>query len=297
MEHFLPIIISLIALLISFASLVYAVSAYSRKKGVEIRVDYAIASSIAGKDRFVSELTLENRKDRSIAIFKIYLLLGHNYFVELENHETAPLTLGPYETYSNQYDSVDFYSVNMMPIDLGELWERNKEKIVLMTSNGKYMAKKHINRWDQDIDGFRNFSTAVIRPARTIFRGKSYGSNASYIVVFEHEDGKDEVVPLYPGDYRVEKLRGFQLTKESLESKENLDAFLRQKASEGLLSCKEFKTYDWEAVREESYKNYSTTTFQATHISWIEYFVVSRISTFIENQKFRYRNRMSRRRS
>ena len=142
MEHFLPIIISLIALLISFASLVYAVSAYSRKEGVETRVDYAIASSIAGKDRFISELTLENRKDRSIAIFKIYLLLGHNYFVELENHETAPLTLGPYETYSNQYDPVDFYSINMMPIDLGELWARNKEKIVLMTSNGKYMAKE-----------------------------------------------------------------------------------------------------------------------------------------------------------
>lgn len=241
MEHFLPVIISLSALLISFASLVYVMSAYSRKEGVEIRVDYAITSSIEGKDRFVSELTLENRKDRSITIFKIYLLLGHNYFVELENHETAPLTLGPYETYSNQYDPVDFYSVNMMPIDLGELWERNKEKIVLMTSNGKYMAKRHINRWDQDIDGFRNFSTAVIRPARTIFRGKSYGSNASYIVVFEHEDGEDEVVPLYPGDYRVEKLRGFQLTKESLESKEKLDAFLRQKASEGLLVVKSSK--------------------------------------------------------
>lgn len=136
MENFLPIVISLIALMIAFASLVYAVSAYSRKEGVEIRVDYAVTySSIACEDKFVSELTLENMKDRTVAVYKIFLLLGHNYFIELENYETSPLRLGPYETYSNQYGPLDFFSINLMPIELGELWEESKEKIVLMTSN------------------------------------------------------------------------------------------------------------------------------------------------------------------
>ena len=297
MDHFLPMVISLIALVISFASLVYAVSSFSRKEGVEIRVDYAVASSIAGKDKFISELTLENRKDRTIAVFKIYLLLGHNYFIELENFETSPLRLGPYETFSNQYDPLDFYSVNLMPIDMGELWTRNKEKIVLMTSNGKYTAKKHINRWDHDIDGFRNFSTAVIRPERTIFRDKSYGSNVSYIIVFEHEDGKDEVVPLYPGDYRFRKFKRFNLTKESLESRENLDALLRQNISEDVLKCIDFKIYDMEAVRKEYYKDYSKTTVQAVPISWFEYHVWSRISTLVEHQMSRYKNRRIKRKN
>lgn len=80
------------------------------------------------------------------------------------------------------------------------------------------------------------------------------------------------------------------MTKESLETRENLEALLRHKSSENVLSCTDFKIYDMEEVRREYYKDYSKTTVQAVPIGWFEYFVLSRISTLVEHLKSRYKN-------
>ena len=45
--------------------LVYSIRGDQRKAGIDIRYQYAISSSISSKEDWLSELTLENTKDRS----------------------------------------------------------------------------------------------------------------------------------------------------------------------------------------------------------------------------------------
>ena len=52
-------------------------------------------------------------------------------------------------------------------------------------------------------------------------------SEAKFVVTFSHEGGKEEVIPIYPGDHELKKFRGFNLTEESLESKHALECFLQ----------------------------------------------------------------------
>ena len=54
-----------------------------------------MCSSVSCSDNYISSLTLENLKDRAVVILKIYLRLGHGYFVEIEDFENSPLILRP----------------------------------------------------------------------------------------------------------------------------------------------------------------------------------------------------------
>ena len=243
------------------------------------------------------QLTLENMKDRSIAIFGIYLQMGRTFYVELEIHEENPVLLNPFGTYSNQYDPVDFYSVNMGPIDIDKLWTNESLRIVLSTSEGKYIAKNRIKRWFPVSEQLRNYNTAVIRPMRTVLSGRSYGSNVRYVVEFEDEGGEQEVVPLHHNDYRVRKFKEFSLTEESLESKENLESFFWQRLAEDSLNCKSFKVYDWEAVQKEAYKDFTTEAIQAEPLNWIEQHVLTRVLKLADSLKDWRRNKLPKKRN
>lgn len=176
-EKFLPspAISALTALVVSIIALIYTAKTYLLKHGLDIRGFFSICSDIYCEDKYVGGLVIENMKDRSTAIFKIYLLLGHNYYLEIEDFEDAPLILKPFETHSKQYDPVDFYSASTMRIDLNKLWDSRKYKIILSTSDGKYVIKKRINKWDPTSDLFKNHMTAIVLPMRSVYKNKSYG--------------------------------------------------------------------------------------------------------------------------
>ena len=282
----------MVALVVSITALIYTVSSFSRKQGAEIRSFFSVESTMYSKHKHVSNLTLENMKDRSIAIFNIYLQLGLTFYVELERREKDPIILEPFGIYSSQYDPVDFYLVNMRPIDLDALWTNKRRRIVLSTSDGKYVVKESINRWFPVTEQLRRYNTAVTLPMRTTFNGKSYGSEVRYVVVIEHEGGEDEVVPLYPRDYEVTTFSNFRLTKESLESEENLGAFFRQKKANGMLTCKDYRIYDMKAIRAENYKNVANEIVQAESLNWFEYFVLGRVFTIVEKLTSRHKNRL-----
>ena len=175
---------SVVALLVSIAALIYTAKTYLLKSGAQIRGLFSIHSSISCEDKYVGSLALENMKDRATVIFKIYLLIGRNYYIELEDFEDAPLVLKPFEVFSKQYDPVDFYSVSMKRINLNNILDSKKAKsrIVLSTGDGRYDVKEWINRWSPIGDFFKNHITAVIHPIRSTYKGKSYGGNAKYIV-------------------------------------------------------------------------------------------------------------------
>jgi hypothetical protein len=284
---------SLVALIVSIVALVYTAKTYLLKSGAYIRGSYVISSSISCDDKYISSITLENLKDRAVVIFKIYLLMGHNYFVEVDDFENDPLILKPFEIFHREYDPIDLYSFGSGRILLDDLFDDKsvKRRIVLSTSEGKYVVKDFINYWDPIGIFFQNYSTAIIRPMRTTYKGKSYGSNAKFIVEFKMENGQEEIIPIYPRDYELKKFKHFSLTKDSLASKEALEEYLYEKVIEGTLKCADVIVRELESWRDEIYESENRRVITAKYENWFEYYVIARIASKISDYRLKQQNR------
>lgn len=170
---------SAIAMIISIIALVYTTKTYILKSGTRIRGSFILCSSYSCEDQYVNKITLENLKDKAEIIYKIFLRLGHNYYIVIEDFEDNPLILKPFEAYTKQYDPIEYYSVNMNRIKLNNLFSDRKMKarLVLSTAEGKYIVKGRESYWDPIIDFFNNHMTAIIHPIRGTYKEKAYGSN------------------------------------------------------------------------------------------------------------------------
>lgn len=294
-DAFTALLISVVALIVSIIALVYTARTYWLKSGSNIRGSFGlVSSSVTCEDQYVSSLTLENLKDRAVVIFKVYLKLGHNYYVEIEDFEKNPLILKPFEAYHREYDPIDLYSINMNRINLNNLFsdKKIKEQIVISTSDGKYVVRSWIRHWDPVYDFFRNHLTAVVQPARATYKGKSYGINAKYIVEIKTEGGREETIPIYPRDNESRKFRDFLLTKESLETKEALEEYLYDQVSAGLLNCEEIRVRDVKTRLDEIYESENKKTIEATYIGWVMYNIAGPIITKVSDYRLRRKNKL-----
>jgi len=299
-EAFITINISLAALTISIIALIYTIRVYLLKSGSNIRGSYGVcSSSVSCEDQYITSITLENLKDRAIVIFKIYLKIGHNYFLEIDNFDNEPLILKPFEVFKKEYDPIDLYSINLNRIDLNDLFSNKKikKRIVLSTSNGQYLVNTSIKHWSPVYDFFNNHLTAVIYPRRATYKGKSYGINAKYIVDIKTENEKEEVIPIYPRDYEIKKFRNFGLTKDSLESKDKLEAYLYEQVGLGKLNCTEIIVQDTGTWFDEVYKDENKKIIKATYYSWFMYNIISPIITKYSDYRLRKKNKQLRKRA
>ena len=286
------VIISSIAIVISLTALYFAIRNFRRKSGTYVRGQYSVCSSSYCDDEYVSNITIENAKDRPVVIFKIFLLVGRNYYIEIENFEDNPLILKAYEAYANQYDPVDFYSENMRRIKLDKLFKSKKVKsnLVLSTSEGRYVVKEWIRRWDPISDFFDNHRTALIYPMRSTYKNKCFGSRAKYILDIKLSDDKEETIAIYPRDYKVRKFNGFRLTKDCLETKDSLENYLLEKATDGSLKCQDFTVHDIEAWRNNRYKDDYSEVVEAKYYNWFMYKVVGRVYSLLSDLKLKFQN-------
>ena len=283
---------SLVALIVSIIALVYTTKTYLLKAGAYIRGSYSICSSISCDDKYVHNLKLENLKDRAIVIFKIYLKVGHNYFIEIDDFDGNPLILKPFEIFSKEYDPLDLYSAGTGRILLNGLLDDKsaKRQIVLSTSEGKYTVKEYINYWDAIGTYFQNYETVIIQPMRSVYKEKSYGSNAKFIVELKMEGGNDEVIPIYSNDYERRRFVHFSFTKESLLSKEALEEYLYERVIEGSLKCADVTVIELDKWRNEIYKSQNKRVFTAKYESWLAYHVLGRLGTIVSDYRLKKQN-------
>lgn len=292
--------ISITAMIVSIIALVYTVRTYLLKSGSNIRGSYGMcSSSVTCEDQYISSLTLENLKDKAVIIFKVYLKIGHSYYLEIEDFDEEPLILKPFEVYKNTYEPIDLYSINMRRINLNSLLSNEKisKKIVISTSDGKYVIRSWIIHWDPVYDFFKNQLTAIIQPRRATFRGKSYGLNAKYIVAIKTENGKEEIIPIYPRDAEIKKFRNFQLTKDSLDTKDRLEEFLYDQVSAGFLNCEEIVVHDRSTWLDEIYESENKETIEAKYHGWFFYNVIGHLITKLSNRRLRRKNKLQLRKS
>ncbi len=290
------------ALLVSITALIYTVKTYILKSGSEIRGMYSVTSSMYSvtssmycDDKYVGSVSLENMKDRATVIFKIYLLIGRNNYIEIEDFEDKPLILKPFEVYSKVYDPIDLYVTNMKRIELNKLWDSKKiiPKIVLSTSDGKYQVTQWIKSWDPIIDYFNNHMISIIQPMRSTYKNKCYGSNVKYILDIKLDNDKEEVIPICPKDYQFKNMfKGFRLTQESLETKDTLEEFLYEKIGEGNLNCLDITVHDVEVWREKAYEDHNKT-IEAEHYNWFFFNIIGPMFTKINSYKIKQINRKS----
>lgn len=299
-EAFITVNISLVALIISIIALIYTIRTYLLKSGSNVRGSYGMcSSSVSCEDQYITSVTLENLKDRAIVIFKIYLKIGHNYYLEIDNYDREPLILKPFEVFKKEYDPIDLYSINMNRIDLNDLFSNKKikKRIVLSTSGGQYVINTWIKHWDPVYDFFKNHLTAVVHPRRATYKGKSYGINAKYILDIKTENGKEEVIPIYPRDYEIQKFRQFRLTKDALESKDTLEAYLYEQVGLGVLNCTDITVHDMNTWFSDAYKSENSKTIKASYYGWLMYKVVGPIITKYSDYRLKRKNKLMRKRA
>lgn len=288
----LPLVFTIIALSISTLAFVVATMNYRRKSGVSIRGAFSIASSISCDDQYVSGITLENLKDRAITIFGIYLRIGYNYYIQLEDLANAPLVLKAFEPYQKKYGPIEFYSVSSRRIKLDKLLNDNsvRKQLILSTADGKYVVPSNIRRWSPIGDFFRNHMTAVIRPILSKYKDTYLGSNVKYVVEFIGENDKEEIIPIHSTDYELKIFKNFSLTKESLSSKEAFENLLKQQIIDGKLSCKKFTVHDIDTWRQRGTDFFSDKTIEAKHYNIFQYYIMGKVLTKYSDWSLKRKN-------
>lgn len=265
---------------ISVLALLIAIKNYRRKAGVNVRGVFTTASGRSCDDVYITEVILENLKDRAVTIFAIYLKIGYNYYLELENLEEKPLILKPFEAYRGQLGPIEFYGISGNKIILNGLFRDRtvRKQLVLSTSDGKYQVPSSIRRWSPIGDFFRNHLTAVIRPVYSTYKDTYLGGNIAYVVELVGQEGEEQIVPIHPRDYELQIFRNFTITKDSLSSKEALEQLLQKQMDEGKLPCKRYVVYDMQAWREKAHEFYSgAITIQAKYCNAFQYYVMGRV--------------------
>ncbi len=286
-------IISIIALILSLVALIYTFETFWLKTGASISGGFSTVSHIASDDKYVGTIILENLKDRAVAIYKIYLRLGYNVYIEINDFEFDPLILKPFGIFREDYGPVDFHSVGMRRASVNHLLEDKslRPTIVLSTSEGKFTVRHKLRYWDPIADYFKNFSTAIIRPVRSEFEGRSFGSNAKFVIVFKTQEGKEQIFPIYPGDYRIKKFKNFALTKESLDSVEALNQFLLEKMENDELPTADVEVHDLKSWRAELYEDRYEEIVEVPGLGWFDYFVRARLLSLVDEFRRKRKNR------
>jgi hypothetical protein len=283
---------SLAALLISIIALVYTVRAFLLKSGHKIRCDITTCSTTECEDNYVRTITLENLKDRASVIFKIYLRFGRSNYLLLEDFSEKPLILKPFEVYYKEYDPIIQYSCSLKRVKLDNVFSNDKVKrrIILSTTDGRYIVKTNTKRWEPIKYFFRNYFTALIDINRLWYKEKAYGENIKFLIVFKFPNGKEQIVPVKDGDEKLKIFQNFQLTSKSLKSKSELEKFLSKRLKKGeLVDCK-FEVKDFASWVDNLKKDYKSDPIYVENDGFFKYNILGRYYTIKENRRLKKEN-------
>lgn len=291
----IPSLMTLLPILIALIALWVAVRGYRRKAGIEIRGSFQITSSRACEDRYVSNILIENVKDRSTTIFDIYLRVGYSVYIHLVEFDESPMILKPYETYQKQFGPIEFYTFNLHRVNINRLLSNNKlrKRLVLSTSDGKYVVPKRIKAWNPVVEFFNNNLTCILRPIQSRYKGTDLGGNMRYAVEIMDVTDKTQIIPVGRNDYDIGVFRNFRLSKESLESAEALESFLSSQKASGKFPVHEFAVHDINVWRAENHKDYNNGKSVVTIGSdpFVRYYIIGRLLTYWQTRKMRQKNR------
>lgn len=287
---------SLVAISISLVALTVAILNFRRKSDVNISGSLIYSLGSPSSNSYVSKIFLDNKKDRAVTIYAVYLMIVPNYYIQLEDLEKEPLILPPYSSVAREYGEVHFYRINLSRIDLNSLFEpkrdnrtsKRKKLIVLSTSDGRYVVKNSIRRWSPVGLFFRNHLTAIIRPVTVRYKDQFVAPRAKFLVVLNYKDS-EQILMIRQDEYQYIRFKNFQFSKSDLNDMETVREFFEMQRSKGNVHFDSVEVIDpskWAQVPERVVK--------APEIGWLEYNVLGLVKTWISDRKLDYANKRRR---
>jgi hypothetical protein len=284
-KEFLPyfaIFLSTTALMISFQS-------FRRKSGISIRGSFLLSNSHEASQVYVSQVVLENLKDRSSVIYEILLQIGHNFYMSVKDFKNEPLVIRPYEVWTTEFGPVEFYGSNLVRYDINTIIQRTdvRKRLVLATSEGKIVVKRRTRYWRPLSEVLRNFYTNILIPVQLNDGDVFFGDRVKYSLEFIFLDGRREVYGILPEDYDTSRFSAFQLTKDSLKTKASFQEFMNSLVLSGQLRVKSVRVADLDEVRSEKRLFWSKSIVEAKPVGYFKGRFLGEIKSYFAIKKTR----------
>lgn len=269
--YIIALTISSCALLFSACAFIVAFQNYKRKSGISFRGNFSIMSSIECSDNFVSGITLENLKDKSITIYGIYLKIDNIAYVTLENLDTTPLILKPYESYNKKYGPIMAYSASLSRVRINNLLEINSSKmrLVLATSEGKYTIPSPIKIWSPIIENLKNEKsrTVLISPITRRNNEKYIGENIKWVILLTMKNGQEKTMLIKKNDHNFSYLANLGFSESVLTSKKSIENHLDKIIKNQILPITSYVVHDHEITKEEIFSGFIGKEFELKNIN------------------------------
>jgi len=218
--------VAALSLIISLILLVYSVYQYFLKSGDKFCGAFAVSSSVWSKQSYISEIILENSKDKVSVIGCIYLRVGSNIYLELVDYAESPRIVGPFETVKIVLrEGVSGYISSSYKVNIGEMLRDRKIKktLLIATPKGIFKVKKYKRIWNVYVESLRNNFIIPVRPVRKYHNGSEFSDALQYVV--EGSDGDKPVETLLYRECSHE-VGGLTIRTDDFATAADLEMFL-----------------------------------------------------------------------
>jgi hypothetical protein len=140
---------------IAFFAVAFALENYLRKTDLNISgkvefYNYKPKKSGYSYDTGVASFQLNNYKDKTVVIYRVYLLLKRGVYIQLLETSKNPILLKAYDTHFEKFKMPLYYTMNNESKVIRDL-DISKAKLYLDTNEGKYKVKKGAKHWIPDV--------------------------------------------------------------------------------------------------------------------------------------------------
>lgn len=294
------LIIAAIGLIISIIVLILTYKTWKLKSGKAVLGWYGVTSSFESNTPYVSEIKLQNTKDKELAISNIYIHFGKNVYIDMLekdfHFDKYNIVLPPFGTAVLNFGPVYLYSDGSKKTNVDELLHFKKGKIVLSTNDGKLVCGDFKKGWDPLSDWFKNYGTDIIKVNRFYKEGSVYvggeeptkvynftafGDRTLYIVTLGLKNGHKVEYPIYKyGERQVIKFDSIGLTKEALSSKVKLKAFINKQKIKGKIEFETlYEIIDVQDRIKQCTKDIDNEPYNPKAEGWFEYRIYDKLLT------------------
>lgn len=279
--------IAVLSFAVAMIALIYTGYQFFLKKGTKFYGVYLTSGSVWSKQRYVSEIIIENKKDKAAAISYIYLRIGSNIYLELVDYYSSPRIIAPFETIKIELrGGVSGYISSTFKVDLDSLLGDRKvcKTLVIATPQGLSKVRNYKKFWNVYIESLRNNFIIPVRPVRKYYKGKEYSDALQFVVIDGNNKESPEEHFLYRGNT-------YSINNKSVK----VDNFLSVDELEKFLGCVTDSIDNTLMVESVGYtygdyENYKNVDI--FHSGIIGTHVVGKAYTKLHNWTFRLKNKL-----
>lgn len=192
--------ISAASLLIAAIVLFYAAYQFILKRGSKFHGTFTTSGSVWSDQRYISEIIIENTKDKATALSTIYLRIGRNIYLELIDYSESPRIIAPFETIKIGFqEGVSGYISSTYKVTLDSMLSNHKinKTLIIATPQGISKVKNYKTYWNVYIESLKNHFIIPVHPVKKYHNGKYYSDALQFIVCITDSQGQREEFFLY----------------------------------------------------------------------------------------------------